>query len=159
MPIVVSNNLIGKLPIPSDAIIRINLAWVNKDKARALLQNRDNIYLDYPTGRRKPPKPQMTLQDAIELAQEFPPKYFAISNVETVEQIQEIKSQLPGITIVPKIETVKGIENLEALSKEVEFMMLDKEDLYVDCNGEGYEEMVEIARKYNIIELIGVIFQ
>jgi pyruvate kinase len=158
---IISNNLIGKMPIPKDAIIRVNLAWVSKEEARKILsETKNDIYLDYPSGRTKPPKPTMTLDDAIELANEFKVKYFAVSNIECICDVLDIQSKLYYSEFVPKIETVNGVENIREITQEVDIIMLDKEDLYVDCNGEGYEDLINKVRssKVKVLELAGVIF-
>lgn len=156
MPIVVSNNLIGKIPIPDNSIIRLNLAWVSLEEARDILSKINNVYLDYPTGRTKPPKPTITLEEAIDLANEFNVKYFAVSNVEDAQTIRNLKVKSE---IIPKIETIKGVENIEEIAKEVNMVMLDKEDLYLDCKGKDFEKLINKVRaSVKTLELIGVVF-
>lgn len=166
--IIISNHLIGKMAIPEDAIIRINLAWIkNKKGAEKLLKNiTHEIYLDYPSGRTKPPKPTMTLGDAIILCNEFKPKYFAISNAENPQNLLSLKKMLPKETeLVPKIETVRGIMDFRYIIKEtnIKTVMLDKEDLYTN-DKEKYQELVNKIRKeskelgVHLLELNGVVF-
>ena len=160
---IISSNLIGKLPIPDEAITRINLAWVDLAGARNLLSTiREpiySVYLDYPSGRTKPPKPTITLDEAIELANEFNVNYFAVSNAEDAKTIRGIKERV-NCEVVPKIETIKGVENIAEIAREVAQIMLDKDDLWVDCRGVGFDELVEKVRNcgVKVLELAGVVF-
>ena len=92
-------------------------------------------------------------------------KYFAVSNIETVEQIQSIMNRLEDVEFVPKIETVAGVAGMEDMIKAgIKTFMLDKEDLYTDVkqDSERFNELVEDARSYGdrarVLELKGVIF-
>ena len=91
-------------------VARVNVAWLDtQDELRKVIGKlRHDIYLDYPQGRTKPPKPRISLDETIAIAHQFPHiKYFAISNVEEPEGIMDIKKRLPEyIEIIPKIETV-----------------------------------------------------
>lgn len=149
------------MPIPADVIIRVNLAWVDYERAKLLLNSINQpIYLDYPSGRTKPPKPTITLDEAIALANEFKVRYFAVSNYEDAKTIRDIKERVK-CEVVPKIETIKGVENIAEIAKEVAMVMLDKDDLFVNCRGQGFEELVGKIRTCGIkvLELQGVIFQ
>jgi len=148
------------MSIPKRAIIRVNLAWVNLEEAREILKNsKHRIYLDYPSGRTKPPKPTITLDEAIDLANEFKVRYFAVSNVESVRTIKELKKRVKA-EIVPKIETVKGVKNINNIAKEVNMVMIDKDDLWVDCKGKNWHNLIKRVRsaEVNILELAGIIF-
>jgi len=173
--LIISHNLLFKtdMDFPKHAVMRVNIAWQKNTKeveqVLTYLKKHD-IYLDYPQGRSKPPKPSITLDDAIRIAHKFPNvKYFAVSNVEDPKAIFEIRKRLPPhIELVPKIETVKGVENLEAIVKKIntKFIMLDKEDLYVDVDKDHnlYQNLVETVRKkcksckIDGLELQGVVF-
>lgn len=162
--IVISNNLIGKMPLQDDAVIRINLAWVKtKEEAQALLSGiKQDVYLDFPDGRSKPPKPTITLEDAIELSRNENVKYFAVSNCEDIDKMRIIIDQI-DCEFVPKIETKLGVLMMTDMAKRlgIKTFMLDKEDLYtnVRCNNDEYERLVEEARRYKgVIELQGVVF-
>ena len=165
--LVISNHLQGKMPLPKDAIIRVNLAWYpSVEAARQALDdaNRD-IYLDYPRGRTKPPKPKITLYEAIELANEYKVRYFAVSNVEVPKFIEEISARLETAEFVPKIETALGVENIRAIiTTGVKTIMLDKEDLYVDVDMDAwaYEKLIDSVRQQTsnvtLLELQGVVF-
>ena len=162
---IISNNMVGKMPIEKDTIIRINLAWIKsyEEAVEVITSCKNEIYLDYPQGRTKPPVPVITLDEAIELSKFDNIKYFAVSNIETVEQIDAIRNRLGDIEFVPKIETKKGVLNLdEIIDAGIKTIMLDKEDLYTDVNAnqDEFNELVEIARSKDIkvLELKGVIF-
>lgn len=163
---IISNNLIGKMPIADNAIIRINLAWIKSlDEAKRIITNsKHDIYLDYPTGRTKPPRPVITLNEAIELTKNKQVKYFAISNAEDISKIKEIKSKVKA-ELVPKIETQLGVSKInEMIEAGIKTIMLDKEDLYIDanCDSKEFNLLVNSVRSYKdrvkILELQGVIF-
>ena len=172
--IIISNSVLKKnlFPVPKDVVVRVNVAWVKKaeDLEEILTEITHDIYLDYPQGRSKPPRPTLSLEEVIDFAHRFAHvKYFAVSNVEDPEDIHGIKVRLPAhISIVPKIETKKGIEMLEEIIKKIDakYIMLDKEDLYVDVerDGELFEELIELARTKTVqagakvLELHGVVF-
>ena len=73
--------------------------------------------MDYPKGRTKPPVPSLSLPDAISFTQKYDNiKYFATSNIEEVAEVDLICDMLPGhVSFVPKIETLKGVLNLDKL--------------------------------------------
>jgi len=165
---IISNNLIGKMPIAQDAIVRINLAWVpNREEALRLLSGtHHDIYLDYPDGRNKPPRPTITLTEAINLAKHPRVKYFAISNADNPEKLKKLSDRLSkNVTLVPKIETIMGVKCIRGMIKVgIKVLMLDKEDLYtdVDCYSEEFNNLIEEARSYKdeveMLELQGVVF-
>ena len=81
---IISNNATKLFyEIPRNSVIRINVAWMKtrKELTRTILQNKQyEIYLDYPEGRTKPPKPTLQLNDVIKTGNYFKNvKYFAIS--------------------------------------------------------------------------------
>src|SRR3989344_4265445 len=173
--LLVSHYLHFKAPVkfPKEKVVlRINVAWM-KNKAellRILRALEHDVYLDYPQGRSKPPRPTLSLKEAIAFAHKFPKvNYFAVSNVEDPEKIYAIKKQLPDyIEVVPKIETEKGVKNMRKIIDRLgtKHVMLDKEDLYVDVgrNSKKFEKLVELARaqgkaaRINLLELHGVVF-
>jgi hypothetical protein len=162
---IISNNLINKMPIADDAVIRINLAWIkNHREADKLIKNSNHlIYLDYPDGRKKPPKGKITLKEAIRLSNNSKVKYFAVSNCEDVWKIKGIIRELPDwVEFVPKIETETGVSNMGEMKKiGIKSFMLDKEDLYssVGCDNDRYLKLVKQARKHKgVMELQGVVF-
>lgn len=161
---IISNNLIGKMPIPEDAIIRVNLAWVKDYKtAFDLISSiKYPVYLDYPSGRTKPPTPNITLDEAIELSNRDNVRYFAISNAEDIETLKAIQSRIE-VELVPKIETELGVKNIPKMIKiNIKTIMLDKEDLYINVKMDSrkFNKLVNKVRHCGIkvLELRGVIF-
>ena len=126
------------IPFPDDVIYRINLAWVNSiQEFQDLLKKYKNkkIFLDLPIKRVKPPNNNYSLQDIIHILQSNNNiKYFAVSNVDSKENILEFLKYLPkNIIIVPKIESPTGINNIEEISNllgKEKIIMLDHDDLY-----------------------------
>lgn len=172
--IIVSNHLLTttNLVFPNDIVVRLNLAWMkDHDTAvKTLEQITHDVYLDYPQGRSKPPKPVVTLDEALELAKRFPHvKYFAVSNVEEGPAIADIRARLADhIQLIPKIESERGVKNLAAIKEGARctHAMLDKEDLYldVDCDMVLFQSLIEEARAQastlgmHMLELQGVVF-
>jgi citrate lyase beta subunit len=162
---IISNNIINELNVPSDTIARLNLAWVKSiDEARQILDDsKFKIYLDFPYSRTKPPKPVLTLDDAIELSKHDKVLYLAVSNAEDIKVLKDIMSKIGEVELIPKIETEKGVNNLgEIIKLGIKKVMLDKEDLYVDVgtDSDKFNDLVNRVREYNIkiLELKGVIF-
>lgn len=172
--ILYSNNLIKySIKFSKNSAIRINIAWIKSYKElNELLQKhkKENIFLDYPKGRTKPPKPILSLSKVIKLTKKYKQiKYFAVSNAESEKSIKDLRKKIPkNIILVPKIETVKGISNLLSISKagKTKIFMLDKEDLYSNIKHNNkllYDLLNQLwkkSKKYQLIilELIGVIF-
>tara|TARA_A100001037_G_C15142781_1_gene634677 strand:- start:127 stop:699 length:573 start_codon:yes stop_codon:yes gene_type:complete len=138
--IIISQNITNyDMPIPEKAIFRINLAWVNSLEELSKILNTHNgrrIFIDLPINRTKPPNNKYTLDEIIEIIKTSNNiEYFAISNVESKNDLQEYIEKLPkSITLVPKIESHVGIENVEEIAKSIDYkprvMMLDHDDLY-----------------------------
>lgn len=165
--LIISNNLIGKMPILDETIIRINLAWIkSRLKAQMIIEDcKYEIYLDFPSGRTKPPVPVITLQEALELAQHPKVKYFAYSNAESIKFYEEIERSLPNKIIVPKIETAVGVRLIPDLIKAgATHVMADLEDLFSSVHGnvETYQNLVDELMSYKdqikILRLQGVVF-
>lgn len=171
--ILISNNVQKYMKLPEDAVIRVNMAWVKTlDEIGEIIDSNENnkVFLDFPQGRNKPPKPILELDHAIQLCRDYKNiAYFAVSNVEDVDKVLLIKGALPNhVEFVPKIETLKGIKNLGRLIYDCKLttMMLDKEDLYTDVDKDTneFDKAVKHARsiceglKVNLLELEGVIF-
>lgn len=172
--LIISHNLLSKekFEFPDHAVVRVNIAWLNSlDELVGVLSNvTHDVYLDYPQGRTKPPRPKLGMDEALAVALRFANvKYFAVSNVDDPEAIHAIRRRLPArIELVPKIETKKGVENIEAIVQKIgtAYVMLDKEDLYIDIDRDGavFERLVEEAREkcrqcgVKLLELQGVVF-
>ena len=73
--ILISQNLVNyDIPIPKNAVFRINLAWVSSiDQLKELLtlHKKHDIFLDLPTNRTKPPNNRYSLGDISSTLKEF----------------------------------------------------------------------------------------
>jgi len=174
--ILISQNLTRYSHVSADAVIRINLAWIdNINVLKSQLEEISNsIFMDLPIGRTKPPNNSYTVEEIRELVLEYPNvKYLAISNVESQSHIKKyINIFRDSLTIVPKIETLAAIENIaeivEALDKE-KIMMLDHEDLFTDLFQKNippsdFFDYIDILTNYcnktstKLLRMRGVIF-
>ena len=171
--ILISNHL---LTLPQfkkveDVVIRINMAHVKDLKELKEFVNRDyDVFLDYPKGRTKPPVPSLSLTDAITFTQKYENiKYFATSNIEEVAEVNLICDMLPEhVSFVPKIETLRGVQNLSNLFKtgKIFHIMLDSEDLYTDVRNDVElfvslkDRVARTCSDYGVelLELYGVVF-
>ena len=171
--ILISNHL---LTLPefqnvNDVVIRINMAHVKNMAELKKFVSRDyDVFLDYPKGRTKPPVPSLSLTDAINFTQKYSNiKYFATSNIEEVAEVNLICEMLPdGVSFVPKIETLKGVLNLDRLfdTGKINHIMLDGEDLYTDVRNDVElflnlkNRVTETCKEYNVelLQLYGVVF-
>ena len=166
------------IEVPKDTIFRINLAWCSSvDELKAMLQkHRDNkIFLDLPIKRIKTPNNRYTLDDLIPIILSHQQiKYFAVSNVESSDDLKSfIKKLPPGVILVPKIESPTAIKNISdivnALPANEKILMLDHDDLFsaiiksnepVDVFKKYIQQLVDYCNSNKIILLrtIGVMF-
>ena len=166
------------IEVPKDTIFRINLAWCSSvDELKAMLQkHRDNkIFLDLPIKRIKTPNNRYTLDDLIPIISSHKQiKYFAVSNVESPDDLKSfIKKLPPGVILVPKIESPTAIKNISdivnALPANEKILMLDHDDLFsaiiksnepVDIFKKYIQQLVDYCNSNKIILLrtIGVMF-
>ena len=166
------------IEVPKDTIFRINLAWCSSvDELKAMLQkHRDNkIFLDLPIKRIKTPNNRYTLDDLIPIILSHQQiKYFAVSNVESPDDLKSfIKKLPPGVILVPKIESPTAIKNISdivnALPDNEKILMLDHDDLFsaiiksnepVDVFKKYIQQLVDYCNSNKIILLrtIGVMF-
>ena len=173
-----SQNIINYgIPIPENSILRINLAWINSiEELELILQknNNSNIFLDLPVGRTKPPNNKYSFDDIVLILQKNENiKYFAISNVNSADNIRELIKKIPKqVSLVPKIESPEGVKNIEEIVKVLgheKIIMLDHDDLYSNLikkneKPEKFKEYISnlsnFCQKNNVIMLrtIGVIF-
>ncbi len=173
-----SQNIINYgIPVPENSILRINLAWVNSiEELELILQKNNNsdIFLDLPVGRTKPPNNKYSFDDIVLILQKNENiKYFAISNVNSADNIRELIKKIPKqVSLVPKIESPDGVKNIEEITKvlgDKKIIMLDHDDLYSNLikkneKPEKFKEYISdlsnFCQKNNIIMLrtIGVIF-
>ncbi len=170
--IIISNNCYESIGSPADAVIRCNLAWSKDrdDAERTVSQLRGHkIFLDFPQGRTKPPKPVVTLDEAIDLANKYEVDFFAVSNVESVYSLLGIRSLLKeSIELVPKFETAAGIMAMARIIKKcgVKYALLDGEDLYANVEHDtgrysGYMTSARATAKahgIHLLQLSGVVF-
>ena len=177
--ILISQNLVNyDIPIPKNAVFRINLAWVNSiDQLKELLtlHKKHDIFLDLPTNRTKPPNNRYTLNDISSLLDEYRNvKYLAVSNVNSKENLDEYLTNIPKhVTIVPKIESHIGVENIESivsvLNFEEKIVMLDHDDLFgnllksnipIEKFSHYINQLIDFCKINNILLLrtIGIIF-
>ncbi len=154
-----------------DVVIRINMAHVRDMKELKKFVDRDyDVFLDYPKGRSKPPVPSLSLTDAITFTHKYKNiKYFATSNIEEVAEVNLICEMLPDdVSFVPKIETLKGVLNLDKLfdTGKIDHIMLDSEDLYTDVRNDVElflnlkDRVSKTCDEYNVelLQLYGVVF-
>ena len=166
------------IEVPKDTIFRINLAWCSSvDELKAMLQkHRDNkIFLDLPIKRIKTPNNRYTLDDLIPIILSHQQiKYFAVSNVESPDDLKSfIKKLPPGVILVPKIESPTAIKNISdivnALPDNEKILMLDHDDLFsaiiksnepVDVFKKYIQQLVDYCNSNKIVLLrtIGVMF-
>ena len=101
--ILISQNLVNyDIPIPKNAVFRINLAWVNSiDQLKELLtlHKKHDIFLDLPTNRTKPPNNRYTLNDISSLLDEYRKKRIGLEEAifcenKTLVQIGDITKAL-----------------------------------------------------------------
>ena len=127
------------IQVPSDTILRINLAWCSSVKQlKDILEDHKNnsIFLDLPIKRIKPPNNKYTLDDLIPVISSYNQiKYFAISNVESPDDLEDYIEKIPtNIVLVPKIESPMAIQNVSeivnAIPSKEKILMLDHGDLY-----------------------------
>ena len=92
--------------------------------------------LGLPIGILKPPNNRYSLEEIVPIAKKFSNiHYFAISNVESKNDLQPFLDKLPSrINIVPKIESALAISNIDeicnALETKNKIVMLDHDDLF-----------------------------
>ena len=127
-----------------------------------------------PVGRTKPPNNKYSFDDiVIILKKNDNIRYFAISNVNSADNIRELIEKIPKhVSLVPKIESPDGVKNIEEITKLLgnkKIIMLDHDDLYSNLikkneEPEKFKEYISnltnFCQKNNIIMLrtIGVIF-
>ena len=166
------------IEVSKDTIFRINLAWCSSiDELKVMLQKHsDNkIFLDLPIKRIKAPNNRYTLDDLIPIISSHKQiKYFAVSNVESSDDLKYFIKKLPqNIILVPKIESPTAIKNISdivnALPTDEKILMLDHDDLFSEIirNNEAtdvfkiyIQQLTDYCNSNKVILLrtIGVIF-
>jgi len=171
--LIISNHVTScGMEVPHNAVIRVNIAWI-KDKVELqdiIDASEHSIFLDYPTGRFKPPVPTLTLDEAIDIANSNSiVECFGVSNAEDLESMKKIREKLnDAITLIPKIETKEGVSNLSQIVEgaNTNMIMLDKDDLYTNVrhNKDTFDFMLVVVKsfcditKVQLLTLRGVIF-
>jgi citrate lyase beta subunit len=178
MLIVSQNALNQNIQFPDSTIFRINLAWINSiEELETLLIKHDTepIFLDLPKGRIKPPNNRYTLEDLFNILNIHKNiKYFAISNVNSPDDLNIYKKVIPKeIILVPKIESPTAIQNIknivDAIPTSEKILMLDHDDLYSSLikNKEPsskFTEYIQILSTFcnennvSLLRTVGVIF-
>ena len=139
--LLISQNLTNyDLEFPKETVMRINLAWIFDLKTlENIISKYDNeIFLDMPLGRKKPPSNFYTTKELKPIIFNNPKiKYLAISNVESPDIINEFNEIFTDrVILVPKIESIIGIQNIESITDALlpkgKTLMLDHDDLYSD---------------------------
>ena len=176
---IISQNIINYgIEIPDDTILRINLAWCSSVKQlRSILEEHKNnsIFIDLPIKRIKPPNNKYTLTDLISVISSYNQiKYFAISNVESANDLEDYIQKIPpNIILVPKIESPIAIQNISeivnAIPTDEKILMLDHDDLFskIIKNNESIDSFQNYIQKLSdycnsnkiiLLRTIGVIF-
>ena len=176
---IISQNITNYgIEVPDNTILRINLAWCSSVKQlRNILEEHKNnsIFIDLPIKRIKPPNNKYTLNDLISVISSYNQiKYFAISNVESANDLEDYIQKIPpNIILVPKIESPIAIQNVSeivnAIPTDEKILMLDHDDLFskiiknngvVDDFKKYIQKLVDYCNLNKIILLrtIGVIF-
>ena len=176
---IISQNIINYgIEIPNDTILRINLAWCSSVKQlRSILEEHKNnsIFIDLPIKRIKPPNNKYTLNDLISVISSYNQiKYFAISNVESANDLEDYIQKIPpNIILVPKIESPIAIQNVSeivnAIPTDEKILMLDHDDLFskIIKNNESIDSFQNYIQKLSdycnsnkiiLLRTIGVMF-
>ena len=134
-----SQNLTRYMQMDDSTVLRINLAWVEDLSALDSLISRypNDIFIDLPIGRTKPPNNTYDVKDLNKIIKSHKNvKYIAISNVESPSSINKYYNVFgKDICLVPKIESKKGIDNIDKICsvlRDKRIIMLDHDDLFSD---------------------------
>ena len=176
---IISQNITNYgIEVPDNTILRINLAWCSSVKQlRNILEGHKNnsIFIDLPIKRIKPPNNKYTLNDLISVISSYNQiKYFAISNVESANDLEDYIQKIPpNIILVPKIESPIAIQNVSeivnAIPTDEKILMLDHDDLFskIIKNNESIDSFQNYIQKLSdycnsnkiiLLRTIGVIF-
>ncbi len=177
--IIISQNYANyDVPLPDNVILRINLAWCNSvEQFEKILQKHTDhdIFIDLPIGRIKPPNNKYALEELIPIMEENKNiKFLAISNVEEPSDLDIYLNLIPKhVNIVPKIESTKGVLNIESITNVLpyteKFVMLDHDDLFSSIKKDDEPEskfvdyvsmLIEFCKKdeISLLRTVGVIF-
>ena len=176
---IISQNITNYgIEVPDNTILRINLAWCSsvKQLSNILEEHKNNsIFIDLPIKRIKPPNNKYTLNDLISVISSYNQiKYFAISNVESANDLEDYIQKIPpNIILVPKIESPIAIQNVSeivnAIPTDEKILMLDHDDLFskIIKNNESIDSFQNYIQKLSdycnsnkiiLLRTIGVMF-
>jgi len=176
--LIISQNLTNyKMDIPEDAVFRVNLAWINDLKELEVILEKHKthkIFLDLPTNRTKPPNNKYDITELSPIINSHQNiKYFAVSNINSLDDLEIYFNIIPKhVTIVPKIESVKGVSNIKQITDALaddKIIMFDHDDLYSSIIKskqptskflECFHKLAEHCNENNVVLLrtIGVVF-
>jgi len=176
---IISQNIINYgFDVPTDIILRINLAWCNSiEELKNILKKHkeSKIFLDLPIKRIKPPNNKYSLDDLIPVLSSYTQiKYFAISNVESASDIESILEKIPeNVILVPKIESSIAVDNIAEITNVLPYsekiVMLDHDDIFSKLledkrPTEDFKKIIKNLTDYcnsnniTLLRVIGVIF-
>jgi hypothetical protein len=121
-----------------DLVCRVNVAWHSTSLYKDLDEVKEyKVFLDFDKGRQKPPKSGIQVDDLDQIIRDYPNiKYVAVSNVEQMIDLKEFIHLADRITLVPKIETARGIklflESVDPMYHYIPYVSLDHGDLFTD---------------------------
>ena len=176
--LIVSQNMTNyDVNLPKDTILHINLAWIdNLETLKNILEtkSKEKIFIDLPKNRTKPPNNRYSMDEIKPILEYYSNiKYFALSNVDSAEYLNEYLGYIPkNIVIVPKIESPLGIKNIKEISEllgDEKIVMLDHDDLYSSMlkknddpdNFQVYiQQLIDFCEKNNVtlLRTVGVMF-
>tara|TARA_B100000029_G_scaffold19088_1_gene19063 strand:- start:1106 stop:1675 length:570 start_codon:yes stop_codon:yes gene_type:complete len=176
--LIVSQNLVNyDVSLPDNVVYRINLAWISDlDTLISILEKfeKNDIFLDLPKNRTKPPNNRYSMDELKPIIEKYSNiKYFAISNIDSYDDLLPFLEYIKkGITLVPKIESPKGVNNIKEISESLgskKIVMLDHDDLFSSMlklkedpnNFQNYiKTLIEFCNKNDVtlLRTIGVVF-
>ncbi len=172
--IVSQNARLASLDIPPHAILRVNVAYLKtKGELDAALDGiKNDVFLDFPAGRRKPPRPILSLPDVLAaMRRHRRVRYFGGIDAKDPAAVKRLLRRIPdGVQMIPRISSRACVDNLKELAAALPYAakhaMLDKDDLYADAgvDGDRFLDYLKTVREkcfacgIQPLELAGVIF-
>lgn len=106
-------------------IIRINSAYGDYDQYKTILSNLSEV----DTQSKVDIMFDIKGEKKLVFCKENQIDFIAVSFAETKEQIENVRSKLPEVKVISKIESVKGVENYEEILKVSDGLMVARGDL------------------------------
>ena len=176
--IIASQNLTNfDISLPDETIFRVNLAWIdNLENLKNILKKYKDrkIFLDLPRNRTKPPNNRYSISELKPILETFSNiKFLAISNVDSPSDLENFLELVKDdCVLVPKIESPKGVENIQKISDVLgknKIIMLDHDDLYSSLlksndDPKNFQKYLKILSDYctdnniTLLRTIGVLF-